>query len=192
MHVRKWNGEKLGPVQVLADMWCKGAVQGGDFDGDGKFELVCDNGAVLRAGAPNVVPDLMVEAANGIGGRTTVSYGPSSSFGCNKPPVRQVVTGVTTDDGRGGSVTTTSSYCDGRTDPSEGTFLGYGQVQTKARPLEGETAGPTTTVLYSPRAALGRTAPASSAAATAQGTSCRRWRRSSIPSRGRPSRARPW
>ena len=90
--VRKWNGETLGPPQGLATQWCRTSVQGGDFDGDGQFELVCDTGAVLRAGTPNVVPDLMVEASNGIGGRTTASYGPSSSFGCNKPPVRQVVT----------------------------------------------------------------------------------------------------
>ena len=149
VHVRKWNGEKLGPPQELATQWCRTSVQGGDFDGDGQFELVCDTGAVLRAGTANVVPDLMVEASNGIGGRTTASYGPSSSFGCNKPPVRQVVTAVTSDDGREGVATMTYTYCDGRTDPVEGAFLGYGQVQTTAPPIAGESAGPTTTTLYS-------------------------------------------
>ena len=44
---RKWNGQTLGPSQVLAAPFCGTAVRGGDFDGDGKFELMCDDEAVL-------------------------------------------------------------------------------------------------------------------------------------------------
>ena len=91
----------------------------------------------------------MTEAGNGIGGRSTATYGPSSAFGCNKPPVRQVVTSTSVDDGRGGVSTTTYSYCDGRTDPAEGAFLGYGQVQATLPRLSGESAGPVTTTVYS-------------------------------------------
>jgi YD repeat-containing protein len=152
VHVRKWNGEALGPVEVLEEQWCKTAVQGGDFDGDGKFELRCSTGAVLRAGAPNVMPDLMREATNGMGGRTTASYTPSSSFACNpvnKPPVRQVVASTIADDGRGGAGTTSYFYCDGRSDPAEGAFLGFGRVWTTLPCLEGESVCPVTRTLYS-------------------------------------------
>ena len=122
VHFRKWNGETLGPVQTLVEQWCLGSIQGGDFDGDGKFELVCDNGWAIGSGTPNVVPDLMIEATNGIGGKTTASYAPSSTFGCNKPPVRQVLTSLTGHDGRGASSTTSYTYCGGRSDPAEGAF----------------------------------------------------------------------
>jgi RHS repeat-associated protein len=147
--VRKWNGQSLTPPQLLQANWCRTTVQGGDFDGDGKLELVCESGAVLSAGPPNVVPDLMLEAENGIGGKTSAVYQPSSVFGCNKPPVRQVVTSMTTDDGRGGMSTTSYTYCGGRSDPAEGTFLGYGQVQTTLPCLEGESACPVTTTFLS-------------------------------------------
>jgi RHS repeat-associated protein len=149
VYIRKWNGESLLPPQLLRSQWCSTSVQGGDFDGDGQFELVCDSGAVLRAGTPNVVPDLMVRAENGIGGKTTVGYQPSSVFGCNKPPVRQVATWTTTEDGRGGSSTTNYAYCGGRTDPAEGTFLGYGQAQTTLPCLNNEPSCPVTTTEFS-------------------------------------------
>jgi RHS repeat-associated protein len=149
VHVRKWNGQRLGPSQLLAQSWCETAVRGGDFDGDGKLELVCDNGSVLRAGTPNVVPDLMTEASNGIGGRSRASYGPSSAFAGNKPPVRQVVTSTAVDDGRGGVSTTTYTYFDGRSDPAEGTFLGYGRVRASLPCLANETTCPATVTLYS-------------------------------------------
>lgn len=149
VHYRKWNGQTLGPVQTLVESWCVGSIQGGDFDGDGKFELVCDNDWAIGSGTPNVVPDLMVEAANGIGGTTTAAYAPSSTFGCNKPPVRQVLTSLTGRDGRGGTSTTTYSYCGGRSDPAQGVFLGYQQVRATAPCLAGEPSCPYTETQYS-------------------------------------------
>ena len=149
VHYRKWNGETLGPVQTLVEQWCLTSIQGGDFDGDGKFELVCDNGWAIGSGIPNVVPDLMIEATNGIGGKTTAAYAPSSTFGCNKPPVRQVLTSLTGHDGRGGASTTTYTYCGGRSDPAEGAFLGYQQVRATAPCLPGESSCPYTETEYS-------------------------------------------
>ncbi len=169
--------------------WCSDSVQGGDFDGDGKFELVCDNGTVLRAGAPNVVPDLMVEAANGIGGRRRRATRRRPTFGCNKPPVRQVVTSIdrpTT--AAAGVATTTYTYCDGRTDPAEGAFLGYGQVRATAPCLRGRVRRARTRRPSTRRSCARSGGPRSCAAATARATSCRRRRPSSTPS---PARACP-
>jgi hypothetical protein len=149
VHYRKWNGQTLGPVQTLVEQWCLGSIQGGDFNGDGKFELVCENGWAIGSGTPNVVPDLMVEAASGIGGTAAAGYAPSSTFGCNKPPVRQLLTSLTSRDGRGGSSTTTYAYCGGCSDPAEGAFLGYQQVQATAPCLPGESSCPYTLTQFS-------------------------------------------
>jgi hypothetical protein len=122
---------------------------GGDFDGDGRTDLICGIDSVGITGTTGVVPDLMTSAGNGLGGTTTVQYTPSSALpATNNPGVQLLVTAVTADDGRGGSSTSTYSYSGAKVDPLEG-FLGFASI-TKTQPcLAGELACPTVTTSYS-------------------------------------------
>ncbi len=62
--------------------WCNaGTVGAGDFNGDGKADLYCFNAgtvSIARSGSGLIASDLLVSVANGLGGRTTITYTPSS------------------------------------------------------------------------------------------------------------------
>jgi len=148
--VRRWDGQALGPPGLAQAGFCGGAVYGGDFDGNGRGELLCHDGRALPGGAEAPPADLMLEARNGLGGRTTVAYTPSSRFPtANNPPVRPLVASVTSDDGRGGASTTAFSYEGARVDRREAEALGFARVRVTSPCLTGEAQCPYTDTWYS-------------------------------------------
>jgi RHS repeat-associated protein len=121
----------------------------GDFEGDGKTDILgvsaaTNSGAsaafINRSTAPL---DLITTWGNGMGGTTSVTYSPSSSWtNTNNPPPVQTVTSVTTHNGRGSSSTTQYSYGGGLYDPLERRFLGFHYARSRLPCIEGETACP--------------------------------------------------
>ena len=43
IEVRKWSDAGLGAAETWKSSWCEGLLRGGDFDGDGKSDLLCDH-----------------------------------------------------------------------------------------------------------------------------------------------------
>jgi RHS repeat-associated protein len=90
----------------------------------------------------------MVEAGNGIGGRTKAEYTPttfqpqSELVGTNEGAVKQVVRALTVEDGRGGASTTRHLYSGARYDRKERVSLGFAWTKTTLPCLQGETACP--------------------------------------------------
>jgi RHS repeat-associated protein len=156
--VRRWDGETLGQPWMSQAGFCGGAILGGDFDGNGRGELLCQDGRSLPGGGEAPPADLMLEATNGLGGRTTVGYVPSSRFPtANNPPVRSLVASVTSHDGRGGRSTTTYSYEGARVDRLEAEALGFAKVRVVSPCLAGESQCPYADTWYSQElASVGR------------------------------------
>lgn len=123
-----------------------------DVNGDGLAEMVEVYSAnlglnkgrhVWSIGGP--FPDLLASRTNEWGGRTTVSYTPSSSWAnTSNITVLQTASAVTIDDGRGGSATTRYSYSGGIFNWSERRFMGF-RYQKETQPcIAGEAACPYT------------------------------------------------
>ncbi len=143
IEVRRWTGTALGPVQTWRASWCGGLLSTGDFDGDSRTDLLCGDSDPSVAGTSGVMADLMLSSENGLGGRTTVDHRPSSDFpNTNNPPVKHVVVSQRTEDGRGGSSTTTYSYSGGKFDREERRSLGFASVQAVLPCLATESACP--------------------------------------------------
>jgi YD repeat-containing protein len=163
IRVRKWNGTTLTGPTTWKQSWCLDKVYPGDFNGDGKTDLLCQNGQVVAvAGSGGVIVDLMKEAQNGLGGRATVTYTPSTSFpevhppsasypNANNPEVRPLVSEIESHDGRSTSpvAVSTFSYAGGRYDKTERQFLGYAYVRSTAPCLSEEETCPYTESKYS-------------------------------------------
>ena len=144
IEILKWNGAALtGPVTWLGS-WCDGKVTLGDFGGDGKVDLYCSaTAAIGTAGTGGIKSDLLTSIANGIGGLTQVAYGVSTAYeNIGNPPPKDVVTSVTTNDGRGNSATTTYTYSGGDYDHVERRFLGFRYVKQTLPCVTGESACP--------------------------------------------------
>jgi RHS repeat-associated protein len=143
IEVRKWTGSSLDSPQTWKQEWCSGQAQTGDFDGDGKTDLLCDQVTVATGGTSGLMPDLMVQSNNGLGGTTVVEYTPSTAFPQdNNPGPKHLVTAVTRQDGRGGSSTTTYTYSGGKFDRKEKQFLGYRNTRTNVPCITGEALCP--------------------------------------------------
>ena len=81
LNVRKWLGTSLGPTQLWTSGFCFGAINVGDFDGDGKTDVLCeDTGAWGSPGTSGTRADLLSQVSNGIGGSTTIAYLSSTAF----------------------------------------------------------------------------------------------------------------
>lgn len=111
-----------------------------DLNGDGLVDRVMQNGAdsswEIQLNS-DYLPDILVEADNGIGGTIETQYSPSTQFdntGSDSIPDLPfpvpVVTSSTVSDGRGNSYQTTYEYQDGAYSWQEKEFRGFGFVKT--------------------------------------------------------------
>ncbi|HEX9235427.1 MAG TPA: FG-GAP-like repeat-containing protein, partial [Actinomycetota bacterium] len=148
--VRKWQGASLGPEQTWMSSFCSGTVSAGDFNGDGKTDLLCDKTQVAISGTPSVHPDLMVEASGGLGASVQIEYTPSTAF-VNNPGsgVRYATTSVTVLDGRGGTATTSYTHSGAKMDRVNHQFLGFASMTMTQPCLPGEAACPYTVTTFS-------------------------------------------
>lgn len=146
IQVRDWSDATgLGAAETWKTSWCEGQLRGGDFDGDAKMDLLCDKLAtpVAFGGTSGQSRDLMAGYQNPLGGTVSVAYTPTSAFAStNNPPPRYAVTGITTNDGRGGVSTTSYTYSGGFMDRLERRYLGFRYARVTKPCLPGEAACP--------------------------------------------------
>jgi hypothetical protein len=156
VHVRKWNAGALNPAETWKQGWCRdfpsnaARLSGGNFDGDGKTDLLCNAQAtpVALAGTGGFQADLVSSIANGLGATITASYSAATNYP-ETNVTKQVVASVGTNDGRTGSqtATTTYSYSGGKMEPKERRFLGFRTVRETPPCLSGESPCPYTETL---------------------------------------------
>ena len=122
----------------------------GDYNGDGKIDLTqaftaAPSGCTtcLAASTDSVVPDLMQQDTLSSGGSVAVEYLPSTYWTNGYlPMVLQVVSKVTTSDGRGNSSAVKYAYQNGAYDPFEKKFLGFRSVTAELPCEAGEISCP--------------------------------------------------
>jgi RHS repeat-associated protein len=109
----------------------------GDFDGDGKGDLLYKHtdGTMYVALANSPLPDLLTSVSNGMGATTTVQFAPSSAYANTLLPsvmqtVKVVTTTVTTNGGQNKWGRYTYTYQGGKWSNSERRFLGFRYVKT--------------------------------------------------------------
>jgi RHS repeat-associated protein len=104
------------------------------------------------------IPDLLTSITEPLGGKLTVAYRSSAGLPDTRIPfIMQVVSSLTTDDGRGNVVTTDFTYEGGQWNRVEKQFLGFRTVTATLPANAGETARPRTISTYHQSAAcLGR------------------------------------
>jgi RHS repeat-associated protein len=116
-----------------------------DFTGDGKTDVIgvkriqcgegsCYNGITdlpaLYASSPSP-SHLLALVENSIGGVTTITYTPSSSYlNATLPFVIQTVSAITVDDGNGTASTTEYSYAHGLYNHADREFYGFGYARS--------------------------------------------------------------
>ncbi len=146
IQVRDWaDASGLGAAETWKTSWCEGQLRGGDFDGDAKMDLLCDKLAtpVAFGGTTGQSHDLMASYQSPLGGTVSVAYTTTSAFpSTNNPPPRYAVTGITTNDGRGGVATTSYTYSGGFMDRIERRYLGFRYARVSRSCLPGESACP--------------------------------------------------
>lgn len=143
--VRKWDGLNWGPAPIWKASWCADPLSAGDFNGDGKTDVLCKSktDSVAVAGTAGVVADLMISHSNGLGGSVQVEYTSSTTAAnVNAPPPKQVVTAVTTNDGRTTPVTTRYQYSGGLMDRKNKRYAGFRFVREDLPCNVGETTCP--------------------------------------------------
>ncbi len=165
VQVRKWKGQTvgLGPVETWRSGWCTdvyaaASVLGGDFNGDGKTDLLCTSQpSVALAGTGGRQVDLLATVGNGLGGTITAGYAAATDYP-NTNVTKQVISSVGTNDGRTGSPTRHHHlFLLGRADGAEGApFPGLPVRQGNAALLERRVAVPVHGDSSSPGSALGR------------------------------------
>ncbi|MDP2906085.1 MAG: toxin TcdB middle/N-terminal domain-containing protein, partial [Candidatus Omnitrophota bacterium] len=108
-----------------------------DLDGDGVVDICIAKDGYKKAYLNLAGPaDLLVKAANGLGGESAIEYTPSTryyNYYPNKtgklPFAVQTVSKITASDGLGSSYSTSYSYSDGYFDSAEREFRGFGYVK---------------------------------------------------------------
>ncbi|MCA3562703.1 MAG: hypothetical protein IOC82_16990, partial [Aestuariivirga sp.] len=103
--------------------------------------------------------DLLTSIQEPLGGRVSVTYGPSAGAPGNRMPFNmQVVKSLTLDDGRGGLSTLGFAYEGGTWSQQERQFLGFQKITTSLPCIAGETACPQQVRTYAQTpACMGRT-----------------------------------
>lgn len=148
----------ITPVTTIARAFSLAGDHTGDFNGDGKADLIVwnyknltttDNPVgtnrynIYKSGGAPV--DLLSTLTSSLGGITTIAYTPSSAWvNTNNPPIGQTVLSTTQNDGRGTLTTTTFSYTGGLYDYLERRFLGFRYGKETEPCITGETQCPYT------------------------------------------------
>lgn len=125
-----------GPARHVGDQhdWVRiaaGTVLVADFNGDGRDDLIGQQ--VLGGTAPlglyyssGTAPDLVTSISNGLGGASSISYAPSSTYTNTLLPfVVQTLAGVATSDGRGTVAATQYTYSEGYYSSQRQEFRGF-------------------------------------------------------------------
>jgi len=110
-----------------------------DLDGDGLPEIVRAQGSTIEVWRNlGAVPDLLVEVTEPLGGRTLLSYTPSTRFdhrgdddAPDLPRTLPLLTRIETDDALGGRSVRTLSYAGGRFEPKRRELRGFRTVTEK-------------------------------------------------------------
>jgi YD repeat-containing protein len=135
----------LTPQALWSSGWCV-TERPSDFNGDGKTDLLCHSGTTSKvavSGALRGRTDVLEDVTSSLGGTTSVTYTPSSDWeNTNGPPIRETVTSVTVEDGRGWQSTTSYTYAGGLFDAAKGRDLGFGYSKVTFPKLATETAAP--------------------------------------------------
>jgi hypothetical protein len=152
--VRKWTGTALSAPVAWTASTCHGSIFTGDYNGDGKTDIVCNeqtNAAgdaevlLWTAGTSGLRADLVEEVTGPLGGQTEVAWVPGTTYSSpsdNSPVVKPVVQSVSVHDGRGGVSTTSFSYEGAFYHRAERRFLGYRKFRKTLPCLPGESACP--------------------------------------------------
>ncbi|MCA3556536.1 FG-GAP-like repeat-containing protein, partial [Aestuariivirga sp.] len=124
-----------------------------DFNGDGSDDIAMAKDSRFSSGvwlSRSGQADLLTSIQEPLGGRVSVTYGPSAGAPGNRMPFNmQVVKTLTLDDGRGGSSLFRFSYEGGLWSRTERQFLGFQKVTTSLPCIAGETTCPRQARVYS-------------------------------------------
>jgi RHS repeat-associated protein len=141
--VRKWQNNAFAAAQTWKAGWCSANVIPGEYNGDGKTDLLCPSLAnpIALAGTGGFQSDLLSSIGNGLGGTIQATYTSSVNFtSLNSPPPKWAISTVSRNDGRGGVATTQYSYWDAFMNRQERRFLGFGHVRETKPCITGESA----------------------------------------------------
>jgi RHS repeat-associated protein len=146
-----WRSETWstsGPLSAAADV--RSSCLAADFDGDGLPDVACDQGGgswalSLKQGP---TPDLLTAFTNGLGGRTLITYQPSSRWNnAQLPFVMPTVEEIRVESGQAPAALTKLHYQGGYYHLSERDFRGF-HVVTKTEQTEGQNDGLVTITKY--------------------------------------------
>ncbi len=143
------TGDGFQVIQINGSDSFLGLVGSGDFDGDGLVDLVIegDDGKILFGDGG--VPNRMTAINETDGGRTEITYMPSSEEATKiVPSIQQVVSKIVQKNGVGDEREVTFTYVGGNHDYSSRQTLGYKTITANYEALPGETSGPTVTTIY--------------------------------------------
>ncbi len=110
----------------------KGYVALANVDGRGGADLIrrSRNGDIYTAASNPNAPDLLVNAANGVGATFSLAYSSSAEFDNLYLPFNvDSLAELTVDDGNGIVATTRFSFADGYYDPKEASFQGFAEAE---------------------------------------------------------------
>lgn len=113
-----------------------------DYTGDGLDDIYVQPSAQMYVNQGKF-PDLLTSITEPLGGKTTLTYRSSiPSADTRLPFVMQLVSTLTTDDGRGTTATTDFAYEGGRWNRDERQFMGFRTITATLPANAGETARP--------------------------------------------------
>lgn len=135
------NGTKLIGGEQTGLSKIDGYIGIGDFDGDGLSDALIEgqNNGAIAFGAGKVA-NLLTRLENELGGVTDIEYISSTRFGNHKVPFpTQVVSSLTTHDGRGQSRKTEFAYVNANYDYEHRRSLGFGTVTATLPQVSGHS-----------------------------------------------------
>ncbi len=102
-----------------------------DFTGDGKADLMWNNTGWWCVASDITLADRLTTLKNGVGGTTTITYEPSTTYTNTQLPFNvQTVSTITVSDGNGNTSTTNYTYSGGHHDIADREFRGFEYVKS--------------------------------------------------------------